>query len=87
MSRGFRPMRLSEKEVRTVYVVLESLLSDERAEYILGSLTREEAGALREKIAHYDFCKRHGIKRWQDMDEADYENEYNEIFDTAYDDD
>ena len=66
-------MTLTANEKRTVLSVFDELCKMRYSDLntFLGSITIKEMQLLRLKLAHEDFCDRHGIE-FEDMTEEDF---------------
>lgn len=79
-------VHLTQNEKRTICAVFGELLRKPYNELntFLGSLTIEEMQKLYSKLHYEDYCIRHEI-RYEDMTEADFEQEWHERNDYEYD--
>lgn len=66
-------MKFTEKELRTIEAVFDSLSKLEYAELnkFLGSMTIVEMMTLANKMRHAEYCERHGIA-YEDMTDEDF---------------
>ena len=69
---------ITEDDKRLMLIITHELLQLKQRDLLqmYGSRTIDEIHALHSKLEHEDFCKRHGIARWEDMTADDYEREY-----------
>ena len=73
-------MTLTDRELRTVYAVFESLeqrFSDEEMHCFIGSITMEEMKTLRNKLYYRDYCEEHGVA-YEDLTDDDFIRAYEE---------
>ena len=70
-------MTLTSKELRTVEVVFDALLSmgDKRLNKFLGSITIEEMRYLWHKLSYREYCEKHDIS-FEDMTDNDFMQAY-----------
>lgn len=69
---------ITEEDKLLMLDVLNEVFQMSDIRFHFGNITIQKIAELKCKLAHEGFCKRHGIERWEDMTDLDYEQEYRE---------
>lgn len=73
MKRNGKEVTLNEREQRVLMSSIWQLLIDKEIGYKIGSMTQDELNEIYYSLKYGEFCERHGIASWHDMDEFDHE--------------
>lgn len=65
---------MTKEEKRTVLAVFGGILQNrsEDMQYFLGSETIGDMQELYSRLKYEDYCSRHGLSSWKDMEPDDY---------------